>query len=173
MNSLFRAAILLVVALFVLSACGGGSGGDDEGGLAIQDGDQVDVHYDGTLDDGSTFDSSRDRGTPFTFVAGTGEVIDGFDAAVLGLKVGDTVTVRIEPVDAYGERSEDAVVEVPIGDGQEDVAVGDEVFLNTGQSALVVEVTAETVTLDINHPLAGEALTFDIEVLTITRPTEG
>ena len=74
------------------------------------------------------------------------------------------------PTDAYGEWTEDLVVEVPYGPSQGDVAVGDEVFLNTGQSAIVLEVKAGTVVLDTNHALAGEALTFEIEVLAITRP---
>lgn len=135
----------------------------------VQDGDLVEVHYDGTLDDGSTFDSSRDRGAPFTFTVGTGEVIAGFDDAVRGLKAGESRTVRIEPADAYGERSEENVVEVPYGPDQGDVSVGDEVFLNTGQPATVLEVNDDTVVLDVNHSLAGEALTFSIEVLAITR----
>jgi len=135
----------------------------------VQDGDLVEVHYDGTLDDDSTFDSSRDKGAPFTFTVGTGEVIAGFDDAVRGLKVGESRTVRIEPADAYGERSEENVVEVPYGPDQGDVSVGDEVFLNTGQPAIVLEVNDDTVVLDVNHSLAGEALTFSIEVLAITR----
>jgi FKBP-type peptidyl-prolyl cis-trans isomerase 2 len=136
----------------------------------VQDGDLVEVHYDGTLDDGSTFDSSRDRGTPFSFTVGTGQVIAGFDEAVRGLKVGESRSVRIPAEEAYGEWSQDNVVEVPVGEGQDDVTVGDKVFLNTGQGAVVLEVKDGTVVLDANHELAGKALTFDIEVLSITRP---
>ena len=101
---------------------------------------------------------------------GTGQVIPGFDDAVRGLAIGDSTTVRMLPTDAYGEWREDLVVEVPYGPSQGDVAVGDEVFLNTGQPAIVLEVKAGTVVLDTNHALAGEALTFEIEVLAITRP---
>ena len=139
-------------------------------GFVIQDGDTVEVHYVGTLDDGSQFDSSRDRGTPFSFTVGTGQVISGFDDAVRGAKVGDVNTVRMEAVDAYGEWSEANIIEVPFNPEQGDVAAGDEVFLTSGQPATVLEVTDETVTLDANHPLAGEALTFEIEVLAVTRP---
>jgi FKBP-type peptidyl-prolyl cis-trans isomerase 2 len=138
-------------------------------GFIVQDGDAVEVHYVGTLDDGSQFDSSRDRDAPFAFTVGTGQVIGGFDEAVRGGKVGDVRTVRIEPANAYGEWSEDNVVEVPFNAEQGDVKAGDEVFLTNGQPAVVVEVTEETVTLDTNHTLAGQALTFEIEILAITR----
>ena len=138
-------------------------------GLVAQDGDIVDVHYVGTLDDGSQFDSSRERGEPFQFTVGTGEVISGFDEAVRGAQVGDINTVRMEASDAYGEWSEENVIEVPFNPEQGDIAVGDEVYLTNGQPAVILEVTDETVTLDANHQLAGEALTFEIEILAITR----
>ncbi len=144
---------------------------NDAGGtLMVQDGDLVEVHYDGTLDDGSSFDSSRERDTPFSFEVGTGQVIPGFDAAVRGLKVGESREVRIPAGEAYGERSDENIVEVPYGPDQGDVAVGDQVFLNTGQAAIILEVKKDTVVLDANHELAGQALTFNIEVLSITRP---
>jgi len=139
------------------------------GDLAAQDGDLVEVHYVGTLDDGTEFDSSRERGTPLSFTVGVGEVIPGFDAAVRGAKVGDVDTVRMEPADAYGEWSEDRIIEVPFNSEQGDVKVGDEVFLTNGQPVTVLEVTDEVVTLDANPRLAGEALTFEIEILSITR----
>jgi len=143
---------------------------DDAGGtFMVQDGDLVEVHYDGTLDDGSTFDSSRERDTPFTFEVGTGQVIAGFDDAVRGLKIGESREVRMLPGDAYGERSDENIVEVPYGPDQSDVTVGDKVFLNTGQAAIVLEVKKDSVVLDANHELAGQALTFNIEVLSITR----
>jgi len=141
-----------------------------EGTLMVQDGDLVEVHYVGTLDDGSTFDSSRERGVPFSVTVGTGQVIPGFDEAVRGLGVGESRVVRIPASEAYGEWSQDNVVEVPYGEEQSDVAVGDQVYLNTGQPATVLEVKDGTVVLDANPQLAGEALTFDIEVLSITRP---
>lgn len=139
------------------------------GNLTAQDGDVVEVHYVGTLDDGSQFDSSRDRGTPFSFTVGAGEVISGFDEAVRSASVGDTNTVRMESADAYGDWSEENVIEVPYNPEQGDIAVGDQVYLTNGQPAVILEITDETVTLDANHALAGEALTFEIEVLAITR----
>lgn len=139
------------------------------GDLVVQDGDLVEVHYVGTLDDDSEFDSSRERGTPFSFTVGTGQVISGFDEAVRGARVGDVNTVRMDAADAYGEWSEDNIIDVPFNPEQGDVKVGDEVFLTNGQPATVLEITDETVTLDANHPLAGEALTFEIEILAVTR----
>ncbi|GMQ99139.1 MAG: hypothetical protein BMS9Abin17_1699 [Acidimicrobiia bacterium] len=139
------------------------------GNLVAQDGDLVEVHYVGTLDDGTEFDSSRGRGTPFSFTLGVGQVIAGFDEAVLGGKVGDVNTVRMEAADAYGEWSEENIIDAPFNPEQGDVQVGDEVYLTNGQPATVLEVTDEIVKLDANHPLAGEALTFEIEILSITR----
>lgn len=182
-----RLALVVAVLGRVAAACGGDGSestdatGDDvpassttvdgasADGLVATDGDIVEVHYVGTLDDGSQFDSSRDRGAPFTFTVGAGDVIAGFDEAVRSGQVGDVTVVRIEPDDAYGEWSEENVIEVPFNPDQGDVEVGDEVFLTNGQPAVVLDVTSETVTLDANHPLAGEALTFEIEILSITR----
>ena len=138
-------------------------------GFIVQDGDLIDVHYVGTLDDGSQFDSSRDRDVPFSFTVGTGQVIGGFDEAVRGAEVGDVRTVRIDPENAYGEWSEDNFIEVPLNPDQDDVEVGETVYLTNGQEVVVLEVTEDTVKLDANHRLAGEALTFEIEILAITR----
>jgi len=170
-------ASVAIVALGLAGCTSGDNSAVDEttsastdGGFLVRDGDLIEVHYSGTLDDGSTFNSSRESGTPLSFTVGGGEVLTGFDDAVRGLAVGDSVTVRILPADAYGEWTEDLVLEVPYGPSQGDVAVGDEVFLNTGQPAVILEVKEGTVVLDTNHALAGEALTFEIEVLAITRP---
>jgi len=165
--------LLMLVAILVLAACTGGAGGEDEPaaeGLTVQDGDLVEVHYVGTLDDGSVFDSSRERGTPLSFTVASGQVITGFDDAVRGLRVGETRTLTMAPEDAYGVWSEDNVFEVPYGPSQSDVKVGDPVTLNNGQPAVVLEVGDETVVLDANHQLAGESLTFEVEIMSITRP---
>lgn len=136
--------------------------------LVIEDGDIVEVHYVLTLDDGSTIDSSRERGTPFPFTVGEGHVIVGFDRAVKGKRVGDVNTVRIEAVDGYGVWDPTKVVEVEIAPSQSDVKVGDEVFVGS-QSGIVMEIDGSVAKVDINHELAGEALTFEIEVLAVTR----
>lgn len=139
--------------------------------MTIQDGDMVELHYVLTLEDGTKVDSSRDRGTPFSFTVGSGRVIPGFDIAVRGLSVGDVRTTVIQPEDGYGARDETRILELPIAPGQEDVAVGDQVFLSTGQPVKVIAVEGDTVTVDANHELAGKVLTFEIEILGITRPT--
>lgn len=173
-----RLAIVALAVGVIAAACSGDGSTSTEGsvtteadaqGFIAQDGDLVEVHYVLTLDDGTIQDSSRDRGSTFTFTVGAGDVIPGFDTAVRGAKVGDVTKVRMEADQGYGEWSEDNVIVVPFNPDQGDVAVGDEVFLTNGQPAVVLEVTAETVTLDANHPLAGEALTFEIEVISITR----
>ena len=175
-----RYMIILALAIGLLAAaCGNGAVDDDAvatettqaEGFIVQDGDLVEVHYVGTLDDGSEFDTSRsaDRG-PFAFTVGTGQVIAGFDEAVRGGNVGDVRTVHIEPENAYGEWSEDNVAEFPLDPEQGDLKVGDQVMLASGQQAIVLEVTDKTVRIDANHSLAGKALTFEIEILAVTRP---
>ena len=142
-------------------------GGSAEGGERVaRDGDRVSVHYHGTLEDGAVFDSSRER-DPLPFQVGAGDVIAGFDNAVRGLAVGETVTVTIPPAEAYGERREDLVIDVPIAGAPEDLAVGDRVRLGNGAPALVLEISDEFITVDANHELAGLALTFEIELVAI------
>ena len=130
------------------------------------EGDSVTVHYTGTLDDGSVFDSSRE-GEPLQFVIGDGRMIGGFDAAVRGMAAGDTVTVRIESADAYGEPRADQIVDIPINMIPGSVSVGDPLTSSTGQRFVVTAITGEMATLDGNHPLAGAALTFAIELIEI------
>jgi FKBP-type peptidyl-prolyl cis-trans isomerase 2 len=180
MESLVRSRYILILAIalgVLVAACSGDA--DATGGTAptsqaegfiVQDGDLVEVHYIGTLDDGSEFDSSRspDRG-PFSFTVGTAQVIAGFDDAVRGGKVGDVRTVHIEPADAYGEWSEENVREFPLDPEQGDIKAGDEVMLTSGQPAVVLEVTDQIVRIDANHSLADKALTFEIEILAVTR----
>lgn len=142
-----------------------GEAATGEEGRVAQLGDTVSVHYRGTLDDGSEFDSSAGR-DPLQFTVGAGQVIPGFDNAVLGMAVGDKKEVRLEPEDAYGEHTEDRVISVPKEQAPDGLEVGQQVML--GQApATVVEVTDEAVTVDANHPLAGQALTFEIELVGI------
>ncbi len=130
-----------------------------------QPGDTVSVHYTGTLDDGSQFDSSV-GGDPLTFMVGQGQMIAGFDSAVLEMEVGDTKTVRLAPEEAYGPHMPDRVIEVPRAEAPDGLQVGQQVML--GQTpAVVANITDELVTVDANHPLAGQALTFEIELVSI------
>lgn len=131
------------------------------------------VHYTGKLDDDSVFDSSYERDEPLEFTVGSQQVIPGFDEAVVGMEPGDTKQVRLEPDEAYGEHQDDHVVEVEKERLPDDVdaEVGLRLQLQheDGETIPVTltEVSGETVTLDANHPLAGEALTFEIELVEI------
>ena len=128
-------------------------------------GDTVHVHYTGRLDNGEVFDSSEGR-EPLSFSVGSGQVIPGFDAAVEGLAVGSSVTVRLESEDAYGPHQQDMVLSVPADQAPPGLSEGDAVLLGD-HPARVVQISDDTVVVDANHPLAGEALTFDIEVVEI------
>ena len=132
------------------------------------DGDTASVHYTGTLDDDTEFDSSRERG-PLSFTLGEGSLISGFENAVRGMAVGDSVTVRIEPAEAYGERSDDLIFEVPISLVPEGVNMGDQLQLPDGRPATIIGMTDEIITLDANRDLAGQALTFAIELITLEK----
>ena len=135
-------------------------------------GDTVRIHYTGTLDDGTEFDSSAGR-DPLEFSLGGGQVIPGFDSAVTGMSVGDSKTVTISPDDGYGPRHEQLVQQVPKSTLPEDIepAIGMHLQSQTpdGQvmNLVVVEVAEESITLDANHPLSGQALTFAIELVEI------
>jgi FKBP-type peptidyl-prolyl cis-trans isomerase 2 len=169
--------LLPAVALALLvAACGGSDdaagtsaasdGASGDSGRVAAAGDTVAVHYRGTLDDGSEFDSSEGR-EPLTFQIGSGQVITGFDTAVTGMVVGETRTVRMTPDEAYGERSDDMIIDVPLSDLPEGVAVGDELVSPQGARVTVLEVGNDSATIDMNHPLAGEALTFEITLVSI------
>ena len=141
-------------------------GSSDGGGGVAEDGDTVRVHYTGTLDSGEEFDSSRGR-DPLEFTIGAQDVISGFENAVRGLAVGESVTVRLEPADAYGERDESLVVEIPADQAPEGLEVGQQVQFTNGAVATVTEIGDDTITVDQNHPLAGQVLTFEIELVEI------
>jgi peptidylprolyl isomerase len=140
--------------------------------MAPKQGDTVKVHYRGTLADGTEFDSSEGS-DPLEFTVGAGEVIPGFDSAVQDMSdVGDKKTVTIPSEEAYGDRVEEAKQQVPLEAFPERPQVGWVVELTTpeGQNvqAVVAEVGETTATIDFNHPLAGEDLTFEIELVHIT-----
>ncbi len=134
-------------------------------------GKHVKVHYTGTLDDGSVFDSSRERDEPLAFVCMAGQMIPGFDKAVADMEVGETRTVRIEAEDAYGPYREEAIQRLPLTalPGAEKLKVGDEVALQgpdrIPRPTKVVELTDTEIAFDMNHPLAGKALNFEITLL--------
>lgn len=135
-------------------------------------GDSVKIHYTGTLDDGTQFDSSAGR-EPLAFKLGSGQVIPGFDKAVDGMSVGESKTVNIRAEDAYGPHSAQMVQEVPRSALPDDLApvvgMGLQAQGPDGRVAnlVVTSVQDESITVDGNHPLAGKALNFDIELVSI------
>lgn len=135
-------------------------------------GDTVHVHYKGSLDDGSVFDSSEGN-DPISFTIGSGQVIPGFENAVEGMSVGEKKTSRMEPGDAYGDRNEELVFNVRRDQipEVEEVEVGHmlQVGFPDGSSSAVqvAAMEGDSVQLDANHPLAGQALTFELELVSI------
>ncbi|MFY0623265.1 MAG: peptidylprolyl isomerase [Pelagimonas sp.] len=135
-------------------------------------GDTVRIHYTGTLNDGSTFDSSAGR-DPLEFTLGSGQVIPGFDTGVTGMSVGEKKTINIPAENAYGEVDPDARQAVPRDQIPADIPLEIGTMLQmqapTGQvvQVAVVEVSETEVMLDANHPLAGKDLNFELELVEI------
>jgi peptidylprolyl isomerase len=131
------------------------------------------VHYHGKLTSGETFDSSEGR-APLEFEVGSGMVIPGFDNGVLEMTVGEKKTIHIPFMDAYGPKQPEMIVEFPKTQFPEDLnpEIGMALTMNNGQGqqfqVIVVEVKEEVVVLDANHSLAGQDLTFDLELVGIT-----
>ncbi len=139
---------------------------------AAKKGDNVKIHYKGTLLDGTVFDSSEGR-EPLGFTLGSGQVIPGFDEAVMGMSEGEAKNVTI-PVDkAYGPRNDELVMPVPLSQVPADLKpeVGQQLQMGgpDGQPVMVkiVDITDEHIMLDANPPLAGEDLIFDLELVAI------
>jgi FKBP-type peptidyl-prolyl cis-trans isomerase 2 len=137
----------------------------------IANGSSVSVNYTGRLEDGSIFDTSLQEGrTPLTAILGQGQLIAGFENGLIGMSTGEKKTIEIEPLDAYGEFNEMMVQEVEHDKVPQGVKVGD---MLQGQNqygpvqVTVKEVKESTVVLDMNHPLAGKKLIFDLEVISI------
>jgi peptidylprolyl isomerase len=140
--------------------------------MSAADGDVVRVHYRGTLADGTEFDSSEGR-EPLEFKLGEGSVIEGFDAGVSGLEVGEKRTVTIAPEQAYGAKNEALVKRVEADTFAEDPYVGGHVNLVAPDGGalpgVITAVEEDSVELDFNHPLAGQTLVFEIELVEIVQ----
>ena len=137
----------------------------------VTNGSSVSVNYTGRLEDGTIFDTSIQEGRePLTATLGQGQLIPGFENGLIGMTVGEKKTIEIDPSDAYGEVNPQMVSEVPLTQVPEGVKVGDQL---QGQNqygpvnVVVKEVTESTVILDMNHPLAGKKLIFDLEVVSM------
>jgi len=139
--------------------------------MQVKSGDVVRVHYTGTLEDGSQFDSSVGR-APLEFTVGAGQMIAGFDAGVVGMAVGEKKTILIDPDHGYGQKDPTAIIEFPSSNIPEGMAVEVGMKLNLqnqyGQPVpvVVMEVKEEVIIMDANHFLAGKDLTFDVEIVS-------
>jgi len=137
----------------------------------ITNGSSVSVNYTGRLEDGTIFDTSLHEGrTPLTATLGQGQLIPGFENGLMGMAVGEKKTIEINPSDAYGEVNEGMIQEVPLTQVPEGAKVGDTLQGQNerGQFQVSVkEVKENSVVLDMNHPLAGKKLIFDLEVVSI------
>ena len=137
----------------------------------IKNGDNVSVHYTGKLEDGSVFDTSLAEGRePLTVTLGQGQLIPGFENGLIDMTIGEMKTIEIEPENAYGDINPQMVSEVSITQVPEGVKAGD---MLQGQNqfgpvnVVVTEVKESTAVLDMNHPLAGKKLIFDLEVVSV------
>lgn len=156
------------------SGCGGGCGSQPQ---IVMEGRNAGrlcrAHYKGTLNDGTQFDSSYDRGQPLEFICGVGQMIKGFDAAVVNMEPGQSVDVHLMPEEAYGMPDPDAIFTVEIAQlpGAENLEVGQQVYLsNQFGQPFPVKVTAKdetNITFDANHDMAGKELNFHIELLEV------
>ena len=140
--------------------------------MQVKSGDVVRVHYTGTLEDGSQFDSSVGR-APLEFTVGAGQMIAGFDAGVVGMAIGEKKTILIDPDHGYGQKDPTAIIEFPSSNIPEGMTVEVGMKLNLqnqyGQPVpvVVMEVKEEVIVMDANHFLAGKDLTFEVEIVEI------
>ena len=144
--------------------------------MQIADNTAVSIHYTLTNDQGEVLDSS-DGGDALVYLHGSGNIISGLEAALLGKKVGDKFNVRIEPEDAYGVISEDMVqvISKDMFEGVDHIEVGMQFHADVSHGpgiVTVVNIDGDNVTIDGNHPLAGEALTFDVEIVEVRAATK-
>lgn len=142
--------------------------------MPVKKGDKVKIEYDGTLDDGTVFDSSEKHGKPMEFEVGAEQVIKGFEDAIIGMEKGEEKEVKIKPGDGYGERDPNLIKKIPKDQFPEDqkVDVGMELIIQLPNGmqvpAKVAEIGDDDVAFDFNHPLAGKNLNFKIKVVEVS-----
>ncbi|MFX0185319.1 MAG: peptidylprolyl isomerase [Candidatus Hodarchaeota archaeon] len=141
--------------------------------MPVKQGDKVKIEYEGTLNDGTVFDSTKKHGVPLKFTVGNGQFLDGFENAVLGMEIGEEKTINLSPSEAYGEYNPD-LVRIVRRDNiptEKELSFGMLLILNTPDGkqypAKIVNIIEDEITLDMNHPLAGIALNFKIKLLAI------
>jgi peptidylprolyl isomerase len=139
----------------------------------VKSGDKVKVHYTGTFDDGNVFDSSEKHGQPLEFEIGAKQVIPGFENAIIGMKLGEEKSIRLEPSEAYGDINPQLTKKIERDhlpkDQEPKTGMILVINLPNGMQipARIVEVTDKDVTIDLNHPLAGKTLNFKFKVIEI------
>jgi len=139
--------------------------------MVVEKGSTIKVEYTGSFEDGEVFDASEKHGEPLEFKAGEGMVVPGFDAAIIGMDVGEEKTVTLKPEEAYGEPHPKATQTVPRdkfpAEAEEGMMIG--VPLPNGQQipAKITKIDDKEVTIDMNHPLAGKTLVFKIKIVSI------
>lgn len=154
--------VILCLSILLVTGCGGSK--------VVENGDSVKVDYTGTLSDGTVFDSSIGK-TPLEFTVGAGQMIAGFDKAVLGMKKGETKKVTIPADEAYGQHDESLVQVInksQLAAGM-DPKVGDQLQSSNGTVVTVTVTTDTTITVDANPPMAGKDLTFEITLVELTK----
>ena len=139
--------------------------------MVVKKGSKIKVEYTGSFEDGEVFDASEKHGEPLAFEAGAGMVVPGFDAAVIGMEVGEEKIVTLKPEEAYGEPHPNAIQVVPRDkfpkEAEEGMMIG--VPLPNGQQipAKITKIDDKEVTIDMNHPMAGKILVFKIKIVEI------
>lgn len=141
--------------------------------MKVREGDKVRVHYKGTLEDGTVFDSSE-GGEPLEFEVGTGKIIEGLEKGIMGMEEGEERQLSVPPEKAYGPHRDDMVGKLPAEQTANlDVQPGSEIQVQTKQGevikARVIQVVEDGVIVDTNHPLAGETLNFEVKLIGLER----
>ena len=159
--------LILITAILIIGA---GITGFMTGTPQVKNGDTVEVNYKGTLNDGSIFDSSYPRGETLKFEVGKHQMIPGFEKAVIGMRVGEKRTVKIPPEEAYGQPNPQYILTVKTSElTQNNITpeVGIQLQTEQGMSGTVTKTDETDTVIDFNHPLAGQTLTFEIELMKI------
>jgi len=141
------------------------------GNVAVKKGDKVKVDYTGTFENGTIFDTSEGR-RPLEFTVGSGQVVKGFDEAVIGMEKGEEKEITLQPSEAYGDPNQLLIKKLPKEQLPKDAKVGSILTLSLSNNqqipAKITEITNEEVILDLNHPLAGKVLNFKIKIVDIS-----
>jgi len=164
MKTLTAGLILLTISIPFLLSCSSEK--------VTKGGDTVKVHYTGKLEDGTIFDSSRDR-EPLELTLGSGSTIPGFENGIIGMALGDTKTITIPPEEAYGPKRDDLVITISKDEFPSDItpSVGQQLQMRhpsgNVMNVTITDVMQDSVTFDANHPLAGKTLIFEVELMEI------